>query len=1051
MRNFSTLLKGKPLRAILFLFFASFSFLTASAQQKTITGKVTDVNNNPLRGVSVVVKGSTRGTTTDDAGAFSISASPGETLVFSNVGYEAGSVTLGQESVVSHKLLSAIIDVDEVVVVGYGTQKRSTLTGAVASVTPKTLTELPVPSIDQALQGRVSGLSVTNNGSPGMAPIVQIRGVSSITNATDPLYVIDGFPTGNLGSFDSRDVESLEVLKDASAAAIYGSRATNGVIMITTKKGKRDGRLSVNLDSYVGVQSPAKKIDLLNTQQYIQYGQALLGVTAFNGIPRMQPANFNSPIYAGTTQTYAQTNTDWQDEYFVENALITQNNLSLSGGNNVSRFYTSAGYFKQEGIAVGLGYERGNFRINSEHAISKRFTFGQNLYVAYGDQRVDGTGGNRSPLTNVVRMLPYMPVRDPTKLGGFRGPENSFDGSDPTNPVEFAILNETYNKTIKVLGSAYIDVAIMPWLRFRSTFGTDYTNLLTTTYVPIFNDGGTGSQTTASINNIRLNYTTLLYTQALTFTKSFGNHNINAVAVYEQQGQKLRDERQSGNQATNDVRTLTGATNIATSQRDESNLIKSVIGRVTYDYDGKYMLNASIRRDGLSVFAPGHKYKNFPAVSAGWRIDKEGFMQGVSSTISELKLRGGWGQTGINGVVLGNYPWQVAVQANQTQYPFGTAGDLSAGSFYNRLGNENLEWEVTDQVNVGLDLGLWRNKLTISAEYFRRTMHDGSLIINIPIPPSFGFGNGGNVPTNAASMRNTGFELQLGYNKREGDFKWNATGILTVIRNMVTKLNGATSFFAAGADADFGNGDITRTVEGQPIQSFYGYVVDGIFQNATEVANGPLQVAGSTAPGDIRFKDLSGPNGRPDGVINNYDQTFIGSYLPKFAYSLNWSGSYKNFDLGVFFQGVQGNKIFNAERVIVEGMIRLFNSGTQVLNAWTPTNTNTDIPRAIGGDPNQNSRVSTRWVEDGSYLRLKNIILGYTFAGNQLQSWTKGVVKSFRLYVSSQNLLTLTDYKGWDPEVGAVNTKPNRTLTTGIDYGQYPSARSFQVGLQVGF
>jgi TonB-dependent starch-binding outer membrane protein SusC len=1046
MRNFITL-TGMPRRLYLFSLLIVFSFFTASAQQKTVTGTVTDENNNPLRGVSVVVKGTSRGTTTNEAGAYTISAEAGETLEFSIVGYTLNSVRVGEQSNVSIKLTSALSDIDEVVVVGYGTQKRSTLTGAVSSVSPKKLNELPVPSIDQALQGRISGLFVINNGSPGMAPVIQIRGVSSITNSSDPLYVIDGFPTGNLSSFDARDVESLEVLKDASASAIYGSRATNGVVIITTKKGKKDSRASVTLDSYVGIQSPAKKIDLLNTEQYLQYAQALLGPANFAAIPRFQPANFNQPIYAGATQTFAQTNTDWQDEYFVDNALLTGHNLSLSGGNNVSRFYTSAGYFKQEGIAVGLDYERGNYRINSEHSIGKRFTFGESFYVAFGNQRVDGTGGNRSPLTNVVRMQPYMPVRDPTKDGGFRGPENSIDGSDPTNPVEFGILNETYFKTLKILGTAYIDVKLMPWLTFRSTFGTDYTNGLQTTYVPIFNDGGTGSNTDADINNIRQIFTTLLYTQTLNFDKTFDKHHIGATAVYEQQGQKFVDERASGNQNTNAVRTLFGASNIAASIREESNLIKSLIGRITYDYDGKYLLSASLRRDGLSVFAPGYKYKNFPAVSVGWRIDQESFMENMSS-ISELKLRGGWGKTGINGVLLGNYPWQVPIQANQTQYPFNNALNSSYGSFYNRLGNENLEWEVTDQVNIGLDVGLWRNKLTFSAEFFRRTTDN--LIINIPIPPSYGFGTGANVPTNAASMRNTGFEFQGNYYKRTGDFKWDVSGIVSIIRNKVTKLNTETAAFPAGADSDFGNGDITNTVVGQPIQSFYGYIVDGIFQSAAEVAAGPYH-NDSTSAGDIRFRDISGPDGKPDGLITDADRTFIGSYLPKFTYSLSFTANYKNFDASVFLQGVQGNKIFNAERVIVEGMIRLFNSGTQVLDAWTPTNTDTDMPRARSGDPSGNARVSTRWIENGSYLRMKNIQIGYNFTAGKLQSWTKGVVQRFRVYISSQNLFTITDYTGWDPEVGAVNTKANRQLTTGIDYGQYPSARSFQAGIQVGF
>ncbi|MEO8404566.1 MAG: SusC/RagA family TonB-linked outer membrane protein, partial [Chitinophagaceae bacterium] len=819
---------------------------------------------------------------------------------------------------------------------------------------------------------------------------------------------------------------------------------SSGVIIITTKKGKRDGRVSVSLDSYVGMQSPYKKIKLLNTDQYIQYAKALLGPVNFAQVERFKPANFNASIYAGTTQTYAQTNTDWQDEYFVDNAVMTQHNISVSGGNDKSRFYTSAGYFKQDGIAQALSYERGNFRVNSEHTISKVFTFGENLYTAFGDQGFEGTGGNRSPLTNVIRMQPYLPVHDPTTLGGFRGPQNSFDGSDPTNPVEGALIGSNHIKTLKILGTAYIDVNFTSWLKFRSTFGADYSNAYQQQYLPIYNDGGTSSAATATITNQRQIYTTLLYTQQLTFDKTiYGEHHINVTAVYEQQGQQYTNETAKGSQSTNAVKTLNGATNVSANQRIEENLIKSYVGRVTYDYAGKYLLSASIRRDGLSVFAPGHKTHVFPAASVGWKIDKEDFMANHKG-ISEMKLRAGYGETGINGVLIGNYPYQVPVQANQSDYPFNGTINGPNGSFYNKLGNPNLEWEVTKQLNFGLDMGFLRNKITLTAEYFRRKTDN--LIINVPIPPSFGFGSGGNVPTNAAGMTNNGVELQLGYHKTSGELKWDAGALFSAIRNKVTSLNAATASFVAGADADFGNGDITNTVIGQPIQSFYGYIVDGIFQSAAEVAAGPTQ-SGGTAPGDIRFKDISGPNGKPDGKITADDRTFIGSYLPKFTYSFNYSANYKNFDVSIFFQGVSGNKIFNAERVITEGMIRLFNSGTAVLNAWTPTNTNTDIPRTVSGDPNNNARVSTRFIENGSYLRLKNFMIGYTFGSSKLQSWTKGAVQRFRIYVSSQNLLTFTKYKGWDPEVGSRRT----TLTNGIDYGQYPSPRTVQLGIQVGF
>jgi TonB-dependent starch-binding outer membrane protein SusC len=1025
-------------------FLTLFIFLTHTLfAQKQITGKVTGEGGTPLQGANVVVKGTNRGTTTNASGDFSISANTGETLEITMTGYVLSSVRVGQESTVSVQLEHTIGNIEEVVVVGYGTQKRSSLTGAVSSVSGKTLNELPVAGIDQALQGRIAGLSVTNNGSPGTQPIVTIRGISSINYASDPLFVIDGFPTGNLSSFDAKDVESVEVLKDASAAAIYGSRASSGVIMITTKKGKKDTRATVSLDSYIGIQSPAKKIDLLNTNEYLQYAKALLPAAQYAGIGRLQPANFNMPIYPGATQTFAQTNTDWQDEYFIENALITQHNLSVGGGNSTSRFYTSAGYFNQEGIAQGLTYERGNFRVNSEHFISKKITFGEHLFIAFGNQGFEGTGGNRSPLTNVVRMQPYLPVRNPTNPGGFQGPHTTFDGSDPTNPVEGALIGTNTIKTLKVLGTAYIDVSLTSWLRFRSTFGVDYANGFQEQYTPIYNDGGTSSATAASIRNQRNIYTTLLYTQQLTFDRTFGDHHINATAVYEQQGQKYDFESMSGNQDNNTVKTLNGATNIAANTRLEENLIKSYIGRLTYDFRNKYLLSASLRRDGLSVFAPGHKFKNFPAASIGWRIDQEDFMQNTKD-ISELKLRAGYGLTGINGVLIGNYPYQVPVRANQSDYPFNGAIAGPNGSFYNNLGNPELEWEVTKQLNFGLDLGLWRNKFTATIEYFRRKTDN--LIINVPIPPSLGFGSGGNVPTNAAAMQNNGFEMQLGYHKRDGAFKWDVTGLLSIIRNKVLKLNSENASFYAGQDSDFGNGDITATVVGQPIQSFYGYIVEGIFQSDAEVAASPTQVVGTlptnrTSAGDLKFRDMN-----KDGKITDADRTFIGSYLPKFTYSLNYSASYENFDASVFFQGVQGNKIFNAERVIVEGMVRLFNAGTQVLNAWTPGNTSTKIPRAVGGDPNGNARVSTRWIEDGSYLRLKNIMIGYNFTPNTLR-WTKGSVQRLRIYISSQNLFTITKYKGWDPEIGSRRT----TLTNGIDYGQYPSPRSFQFGVQVGF
>ncbi|MGI4022038.1 MAG: SusC/RagA family TonB-linked outer membrane protein [Janthinobacterium lividum] len=1019
--------------------------LVTNKQAVPVTGVVTDETGAIVIGATVKVKGTNAGQSTDANGRFRISApDANSTLVISYVGYTTQEVALNGRTEITIQLVKAnTSNLTEVLVVGYGTQRRATVTGAISSVSAKTISSLPVASVDQALQGRVAGLTVVNNGSPGTAPLVTIRGISSITFASNPLYVVDGFILngGSLNDYDPKDIENVQVLKDASTAAIYGSRATNGVIIVTTKKGSRNGKVSVGLDSYAGIQSPSKYLDLLNTSQYVQYATALNGTAGLP--PRLQPANFNAPIYAGATQTYAQTNTDWQRAYLKSNTLLTGNNVSLSGGNDVSRFYTSGGYFRQNGIAQALDYERYNYRINSDHVISKVFTFGENLYTSSSKQHYDATVGNRTPLLNVIRMQPYIPLHDPTKLGGFQGPISSFDGSDPTNPVEAALIGSNTVNAVNVLGTGYVDVHFAPSLTFRSTAGINYNNAYTSNYTPIYNDGGTLSATSASIAYQRVSTTVKLFTQQLTFDKNFGKNHVAATAVYETQGAHTITQTESGSQSTNLIKSLQGATNIGTNNINQDNYIQSLLGRVNYEYADKYLLQASIRRDGSSIWAPGHKYQSFPAASIGWKIDQEEFLKN-NKTISELKLRASYGATGANPVSLGNYPYVANVFANGTAYPFGNViPSAGNGSYTNGTPNPNLSWEKTKQLNIGLDLGLVNNKFTVVAEFFKR--QTDNLILIPPTPTSFGF-QGVGTSQNVASMRNVGAELELGYHKTEGDFKYNITALVSVIRNKVLALNSPNASLPSGSDADFGGGDVfTNTVAGRPVQSFYGWIADGIFQNAAQIASSPTQA--NASPGDIKFRDISGPNGVPDGVIDNFDRTYIGSFLPKFTYSLNYSANYKNFDAAIFFQGVQGNKILNAERIILEGMPRLFNAGVNVLNAWTPSNTNTDIPRAVNSDPNRNARLSTRWIENGSYLRLKNVMLGYTLPASVLGSISNSTIKRFRLYVSSQNLLTFTKYKGYDPEVGS----KNGALTNGVDFGQYPSARSFQFGIQAGF
>jgi len=1010
--------------------------------QTPIKGKLADNSGTPLNGASVIVKGTSRGTSTNSAGEFTINATPGETLEISMVGYQSVAVKLDRNTgEINLRLQPKSGPVEEIIVIGYGTQKRASVTGAISSVNSKTVKELPVASVAQALQGRVTGLQVTNNGSPGTDPIVRIRGISSISYASNPLYIVDGLPTGDLSTIDTRDIESVDVLKDASAAAIYGSRATNGVIMITTKKGVRSGKIRVTLDSYAGTQNVTRRLNLLNTQQFQLYSLAYNGAN----VPRLLAPWANTPIYKGAAQTYAQTNTDWQDAYF-KSGVMTQHNIGLSGGNDVSRFYASAGYFDQTGIAPTVEYKRFNFRINSEHNISKVFSFGENLYIANGEQDYDNNEtGSRSNLINVIRIMPHMPVYDPTTTDGFRGVNSVLDGGDPTNPVEDAKVKNPGNRTtLKILGTAYAEINFTRWLKFRSTLGIDYANGLDYRHSPIFNDSGTiagSSAILAGITNNRTVSTVQVYTQQLTFDKTFGDHHLNAVAVYEYLQQKVRTENASGTQPTNSVQTLNNASNVSIQTLKNEGDLVSYVGRVSYDYKGKYLLSGAIRRDGLSVWAPGLKYKVFPSGSVGWRLDQEQFMQ-AQTTVSELKLRAGYGITGLNGFALGWTPWQASVSASSAYYPFGNVFTGGPASSVQALPNPKLEWETTKQLNFGVDLGLLNNTITLSAEYFRRTTDN--LILQLPLPPSVGYLTL-NVPENIAAMTNNGFELQAGYTKRTGDFRWNASGLISFITNKVTRLASGVTGIEAGADADLTEGyNVTNTAVGHSIQSFYGWQVEGIFQDSADIKKHATQTGG-TGPGDLKFKDVDG-----NGVVDNKDRTFLGSFIPKFTYSFNLGASYKNFDASAFFQGVQGNKIYNATRTISEGMIRFFNASTKVLDAWRPGHTNTSVPRIVSSDPNQNARPSTRFLEDGSYLRLKNVMLGYTVPEKSLQTLTKGVVKGFRIYASAQNVLTFTKYSGFDPEVGnrTVNTS---ALTNGIDAAVYPQPKAYQVGIQANF
>jgi TonB-linked SusC/RagA family outer membrane protein len=782
------------------------------------------------------------------------------------------------------------------------------------------------------------------------------------------------------------------------------------------------------------VQNAWKQLDLLNRDEYLRYGTDLL-TNAGAAIPD-RFSNMDQPIYNGATQTFAQTDTDWQKELF-RTAPITHNSLSVSAGNERSRVYTSLGYFDQRGIMLGTGYRRMNFRVNSDHNLTKRITFGQTLLISYGNQNQEPNAGGRSQLKNIIAMTPYIPVLNPTNVGGYGGTLGS-DASDPQNPVRSAVQDLSTNQNVRVLGSVFLEAGLTSWLKYRINVGMNYNTQRVYQYNPIYSEGFNG-RSNASLTEGRGSNFAPVVTNLLTFEKTFGKHAFNVIGGIEYQKFTNTGLIGSGNTSSTTIRELNGVNDQSvTGFRDES-VIYSYIGRLNYEYGGRYLLSASVRRDGASNFAPGKKFGTFPSIGIGWRISEEGFMKDIP-LISELKIRGSYG---LLGNIPGNYLWQSNVFTNTNAV---LGGKTVQGAYFNRLGNRDLEWEITKMTNIGLDLGLWNGRVVFAAEYYTR--RSDNLILNVPLVPSQGYSN--STIANIGDMTNSGLEFMLGYDKKQGDFKWDLSANVSTVNNKVNKLSTANSVIYSGSNADYGGFDITRTEAGHPVQSFYGWQVDGIFQSDTEVANAPTQTAGKpeepgkrTAAGDIRFKDLNG-----DGKITPDDRTYLGSFLPDLLYGVNFTGSYRNFDLTVFLQGTQGNKIYNGTKVISQGMLRLFNASTDVLNAWTPTNTNTDIPRAVSGDPNNNSRTSDRFVEDGSYLRLKNLSLGYALPAGALQSLTKGTLTTVRFYVAAQNLLTFTKYTAYDPEIGS---RFGNQLTSGIDYGQFPAARTVMLGLQLGF
>lgn len=1008
-----------------------FFSISAIAQNTTITGSVTDaMDDSPIPGVNVIVQGTSIGSVTDIDGEYTIDVPEGnDVLTFSYVGYQKQNIEIGNRSTIDVALQQDVEELSEIVVVGYGTQQRTDVTGSISSVSGEEINKQPITTIEQGLQGRAAGVNITQrSGAPGAVMDVQIRGIGSIGNS-QPLFVVDGIPfindasatgsgaTNPLASINPADIESIEILKDASSAAIYGARAANGVVLITTKRGEA-GETKITFDAYTGVQNAWRTLELTGIDGYKEISDELTD-------------NANLPRVVALQREEELVNlTDWQDEVF-QSSPINNVNVGFSGGSESARFNITANYLDQQGILLNSGLERLTFRVNTDFN-KGRFRFGESLLVSQtGIEEFTGS------LANALRMPPNRPVLNPNNIGGYAG-NRIIDEQDANNPVAEANLFENSTTRWRVLGSFYTEYDILDDLTYRLNVGADFTYGNRDNYNPPYEFGERRTQPFATLDEENRYSISPLMEHTLNYRKSFGNSNLEVLAGYTVQTFKSRFANAEGRNTANAiVRTLDGVNDVprVNGSLQEFSLI-SYLGRVNYNLADKYLFTINLRRDGSSRFSPDNKWGTFPSASFGWRVSNENFMAGIEA-VSDLKLRSSWGQVGFQEI--GNYTFQT-VLANTVNYVFG--GQQVTGVAQRRLAASNLQWETSTQFDIGFDLGLFNDQIYINADYYIKETEN----MLVPVPPSLSTGIT-NAPTlNAGSVRNSGLEFALTYRKSSGAFQYDISGNFATLNNEVLSLGGGQPIIGGNVNVT----RVTRIIEGEPIGHFFGFVTDGIFQTQEEVEQHATQP--NAQPGDIRFKDLSGPEGVPDGVINDLDKANIGDPLPNLIYGLTFNARWKNFDLNLFLQGVSGVELYYGYRYDAEGMLRPWNIEKRTLNRWTGPGTSDEIPRAIGGDPADNARESDRFIGDGSFLRARNFSIGYNIPSTTLAKFAGGFMSSVRIYGTAQNLFTLTQYEGFDPEIGTQSSNPGQfSRSRGIDGAGFPQARTFLLGVQVGF
>ncbi|MEP6712724.1 MAG: TonB-dependent receptor, partial [Ferruginibacter sp.] len=981
-----------------------------------ITGKITDENGGALQGASVKIKGSTLGTSTGNDGMFSLNVPDNALLIISYIGYEAKEVPVGGRTEINVQLLPSIKTVDQVVVVGYGTQRRRDLTGAVTSVKGNDIARQPVQTATQAIQGKVAGVQVISSGEPNSLPTVRLRGTGTTLGGANPLYVVDGVITDDIRNINSADIVSLDVLKDASATAIYGMRAANGVLIITTKKG-RVGKTVFSYDANVGIREATDLVNLAGEQQYAGY---------------LNEAN----RYYGTGTDLIDTtqlkgaNTDWYD-VILHRALETNHNISLAGGSERITYFLSAGFLSDEGILRKNKYNRFTVRSNNEYTLSKKLKL--TSLVSY--TRGDANNPQFSAFSDAYRAAPFVPA----KVGNLYG--NTSLAGNVANPL--LNIDKNYSNTIgnRVQGNFALDYKPVAGLTLRSAIGVDldYTKSVSYAYKYLtdtstfITKGGNQSQPNSNLSLTKNDATRWIWDNTATYSKLFGKHNITVLGGITSEQFKfnsivgtVKDVPTNRDQWYLDAGT--GGTQSVVNSGDKYTR-NSYLGRVNYGYDNRYLLTASFRADGTSKFGQNNRWGYFPSIGLGWNISTESFMA-TQKIFNNLKLRGSYGRVGNDNIASALY-YSIAKQ----NLPYYFNGTVFQGIAFDELTDKNLKWEITDEYDLGLDFGILNNKLSGTVDYYDKKTNNA--LIYIKVPGILGDPDNQYL-TNATSISNKGIELSLTWNDKIGkDWIYSISGNIAHNKNNIEKLNGGQPLIGDNV----GSYAVTKTDNGSPIGSYFLRQAIGIFQTAAEIATSSQPDA---RPGDLIYRDISGPAGKPDGKIDDNDRAYSGSYQPKVTYGFNGNVAYRSFDMGFGLYGTAGSKIYNGKKAI-RGTNQLTDNleSDVAKNRWTPNNTNTGIPRATAGA----LIASTYFLESGDFLRLNNLTIGYTLPKYII---TKGHITNFRVYITAQNLFTITPYSGFTPEVqAAAGDKTN--LNQGVDVNSYPSTRTFAFGVNVGF